>query len=118
MAFRPPRKQPTFNDLVTVLDGAKLSQKQPALYQTIYQIITRLRQFQGITVDDFEQIQNDINQINSSIANITVIINNLPTPTAVAYSFIPMATGAEPLDFMSNGAGEPLLIGFSTTQPI
>lgn len=116
--FRPVRQFPTFDDLIATLDTARISAKQPALYQTISQVIKRIRQFNQVQGDINTDINNELTQIEDSIIAINVTINNLPTPEVQSFSYIPMATGEEPLDFMSNGVGEPLLIGFSTTQPV
>lgn len=65
MAFRPPKKQPEFASLKASL--AQVGERDNALYQTIKQLIERLMQFQGITVEQAADVNNSINEINTII---------------------------------------------------
>ena len=70
MVFRPPDKQPDIENLEISLVNSKLQQKNPALFDTIRGLIQRVRQFQGLVV-------NDITSINESIAALTNVVNNI-----------------------------------------
>ncbi len=50
MAFRKPKKQPQFADLIGIL--AQTKDTENPLYQTVQEIIKRLTQFQGVTVEE------------------------------------------------------------------
>jgi len=61
MAYRPPKKQPQFADLKGILSQSK--QTDNALYQTVQILIERLTQFQGITVDRLDQLDDELDEI-------------------------------------------------------
>lgn len=67
MAFKPKKKQPDFSSLQTTLANAQISVKQNALYQTINQLIERLKKFQGLTVEGIEEVNNSVNETNVTV---------------------------------------------------
>lgn len=140
MPFKPGPVQPDFESLVVSLDNSGMQVKNYSLYQTILLLIQNTRKARDLLAKDVDTI----NEVISAILAASVLTENDETITfpnsrrvlagtgisfddsvagvrtinALATGMVPMATGAEPLDIMSNGAGEVLLIGFSTDQPI
>jgi hypothetical protein len=140
MAFRPPKKQPEFADLKGILAQSK--QTENPLYQTVQEIIERLTQLQLLLNEDIKGKLNDADatkkfatkfatyltqqdetgQLPNSLqllagTNITfdITIPNKLTINATggaALDHVPMSTGAEPLEIMSDGAGQVLLVAF------
>lgn len=68
MAFRKPKQQPRFADLIGILAQSK--ETENPLYQTVQEIINRLTQFQGVTLEEIADINASINNIKSLINNI------------------------------------------------
>jgi hypothetical protein len=64
--FKKPRQQPNFALLKGTL--AQVKKTEDPLYQTIQEIISKLTQFQGITV-------TQIGDVNNSINDVTTIVN-------------------------------------------
>lgn len=141
MPFKPGPVQPDFSSLVVSLDNSRTQLSNYSLYQTILFLIQNTARARDLLAADVDTI----NEIISGILAASYLTENDETfllinsrrvlaGTGISFDdsvpgvrtisatsgtgFIPMATGAEPLDFMSNGAGEPLLIGFSTSQPV
>lgn len=140
MPFRPKKKQPRFADLKGILAQSK-EVENPA-YQTIAEIIDRLTQLQLIIneeiagkIDDsnatakfasrfntYITAEDEVSSLPNSLqllagANIafdTTIPNKLTISTSGGASadHVPMSTGAEPLEIMSDGAGQVLLVAF------
>ena len=54
MAFRQPKKQPQFADLIGILSQSK--QTDNALYQTVQELINRLIQLQNVTGEEIDSI--------------------------------------------------------------
>jgi len=69
MAFQKPKKQPQFADLIGILAQTK-GKTEPQLYQTVQEIINRLTQFQAVTLNEVADINNSVNNSQSSIAII------------------------------------------------
>jgi len=67
MAFRPPKKQPEFADLIGIL--AQTKQAENPLYQTLSELINRLTQFQLITLQAIADINDSINN-SQALLNI------------------------------------------------
>lgn len=141
MAFKPPAIQPDFSSLVTSLDNSRTQINNYALYQTILFLIQNTERARDLIVNDLKNIDKELSEIFAgTFLTVELETNDFPNSRQllagtgisfddtvagkrtvnanVSMGMIPMATGAEPLDFMSNGAGEPLLIGFSTSQPV
>lgn len=141
MPFKPGPVQPDFSSLVTSLDNSRTQLSNYSLYQTILFLIQNTARARDLLAADVDTI----NEVISGILAASYLTENDETALLVnsrrvlagtgiafddsvpgvrtisatsGFGFIPMATGAEPLDFMSNGAGEPLLIGFDTSQPV
>lgn len=137
-------KQPDFSRLLISLNQAQLEKKNPALFQVLNELIGRTAQSRNLIIIDIDDLEEEIKKIKEKLNaqfltwddNVDLLPNsrNLLAGIGITFDdtvdgvrtisssggggFIPMATGAEPLDFMSNGAGEPLLIAFSTDQPV
>lgn len=74
MAFRPPKKQPQFADLIGIL--AQSRETENPLYQTVQQIINRLTQFQSVTL---EQLADVINSVVNSQAILNIVADKRAT---------------------------------------
>lgn len=141
MPFKPPAVQPDFSSLVTSLDNSNTQTSNYALYQTILFLIQNVQRARDLIVKDLKNIDQELSEIfAATFLTVNLETNDFPNSrqllagSGVAFddsvagkrtinttpgaSMVPMATGAEPLEIMSNGAGEVLLIGFSTSQPI
>ena len=143
MPFKPDRVQPDFSSLVTSLDNSRVQNANYSLYQTILFLIKNVARSRDLIIDDIAALDEEASEIAAASfltaedesgtfansrqllagTNITFddTIAGQRTVNATGSSsggMIPMATGAEPLEIMSNGAGEILLIGFDTDQPI
>jgi len=140
MAFKPPPVQPDFSSLVTSLDNSRTQLTNYSLYQTILFLIQNTQRARDLIVNDLKNIDKEISEIFAAsfltinpetfkfpnsrqlLAGTGITFDDTAagkrTINASASGMVPMATGAEPLEIMSNGAGEVLLIGFSTDQPI
>lgn len=140
MAFKPEPVQPDFSSLVVSLDNSRTQLTNYSLYQTILFLIKNTGRARDLLVEDIATIDEQISEIlASSFLTINDETNDFPnsrqllaglgitfddtvggqrTINSSSSSMVPMATGAEPLEIMSNGAGEVLLVGFSTSQPI
>jgi hypothetical protein len=141
MAFRPPKKQPEFADLIGILAQSK-TELGNATYQTITEIINRLTQLKLIIneaidgkIDDGDATkkfatkfatylteQDETGQLPNSLQLLaglnlsfdTTIPNKLTINATggAGADHVPMSTGAEPLEIMSDGAGQVLLVAF------
>lgn len=69
MAFRKPKKQPQFADLIGILAQSKTNLDN-ATYQTLQELINRLTQFQTVTLEEVADVNNSINDTDT-IINIT-----------------------------------------------
>lgn len=141
MPFKPPPVQPDFSSLVTSLDNSRAQLTNYSLYQTILFLIQNTQRARDLLVDDINTIDQKIDEILAgTFLTVNLETENFPNSrqllagTGITFDdtvagkrtikatsssgMVPMATGAEPLEIMSNGAGEVLLIGFSTSQPI
>ena len=142
MPFKPEPGQPDFSSLVTSLNNSKTQTSNYSLYQTILFLIKNTAKSRDLIIDDVATIDEQVSEILASsfltINNETVDFPNsrqLLAGLGVTFddtvagrrtinvavqsiNMVPMATGAEPLEIMSNGKGEVLLIGFDTGQPI
>lgn len=140
MPFKPEPVQPDFSSLVTSLDNSRTQITNYSLYQTILFLIKNTARARDLLVDDVATLDEQISEIlAASFLTINLETADFPnsrqllagtgitfddtvagrrTVNASASGMIPMATGEEPLNIMSNGVGEVLLIGFSTSQPI
>ena len=65
MAFKKPRKQPQFADLVGILAQSKDTDN--ALYQTVQVLIERLGQFQSVTLEEIADVNNSVSSTNTTI---------------------------------------------------
>lgn len=143
MPFKPEPVQPDFSSLITSLDNSKTQSSNYALYQTIFFLIQNTQRARNLIVKDLEGIDKELSKIFAStfltvnnetndfpnsrqlLAGLGITFDDtVPGERTVNASgsfsagLIPMATGAEPLEIMSDGVGQILLIGFSTSQPI
>jgi hypothetical protein len=141
MPFKPEPKQPDFSSLFTSLTNSKVQVQNYSLYQTIFFLINNTAKARDLLLDSVDTINEQISEIlASSFLTINDETADFPNSrqllagtgitfddtvpgartinSAGSTSMVPMTTGAEPLEIMSNGAGEVLLVGFSTTQPI
>jgi hypothetical protein len=141
MPFKPEPAQPDFSSLFTSLSNSKVQTQNYSLYQTIFFLINNTskardlllasidtinEQISGILASSFLTIDDETADFPNSrqlLAGIGITFDDTvpgarTINSAGSTSMVPMTTGAEPLEIMSNGAGEVLLIGFSTTQPI
>jgi hypothetical protein len=142
MAFTPKRKQPEFASLKNILSQMK-GKKDDALYKTLQFLIERLTNFQIAVNGDVIDVNNSINESNTEInlradrarSYLTTLDETLYLPNSVRLlagpgvafddtipnqrtvsasgGYAPMATGAEPLEIMSDGAGHVLMVGFN-----
>lgn len=142
MAFRPPKKQPEFADLIGILAQSKDTENP--LYQTVQEIINRLTQLKLVQNEEIAKIASgeDLTKKFASKFATFITLNNETTglpnslrilagtnilfdttiPNQLTISsvggtgsggYAPMSTGAEPLEIMSDGAGSVLMVGFS-----
>ena len=141
MPFKPPSKKSDFSSLVVSLDASKIQQSNFSLYQTIFFLIQNAIRDGKLTQQDIDTINEDVSTIFAAnfLTHADETLNfpnsrNLLAGSGIAFDdtvagertisatstggFVPMTTGAEPLEIMSNGAGEVLLIGFETSQPV
>lgn len=142
MPFKPGPVQPDFSSLVVSLDNSKTQLSNYSLYQTILFLIRNTQKARDLLVADVDTINEQISEILAAtfltVNDETVDFPNsrrLLAGTNVAFDdtvagqrtinvnvaatdFVPMTTGAEPLEIMSNGGGEVLLIAFDTSQPV
>ena len=75
MAFRKPKNQPEFADLIGILAQSKDTDN--ALYQTTQELINRLTQFKVVTTEQLADINNSVNN------SITII--NLKADKKASY---------------------------------
>lgn len=140
MPFKKEPQQPDFSSLVTSLDNSRTQLTNYSLYQTVLFLIRNTAKARDLLVDSIDTINEQISEILAAsfltvndetgdfpnsrqlLAGTGITFNDAVagkrTISANATGFVPMSTGAEPLEVMSNGAGQVLLIGFSTSQPI
>lgn len=144
MAWKAPAQQPDFSSLFTSLSNSKVQVQNYSLYQTIFFLITNTSKARDLLVAAVDTINEQISQIlASSFLTINDETADFPNSrrllagAGIAFDdtvpgirtisgsggsggagMVPMTTGVEPLEIMSNGVGEVLLIGFSTSQPI
>jgi hypothetical protein len=86
MAFTPPPKRPSYEELQVTLNNSKILVTNQALYQTISALIHKLSQDQSISVKDITTINNTISDI---VADIINIINGGPGSGAVTLAGTP-----------------------------
>lgn len=141
MPFKPGPVQPDFSSLVTSLDNSRMQVTNYSLYQTILFLIQNTARARDLLAADVDTINETISAIlAATFLTITDETLNFPNSrrvlagSGIAFDdsvsgvrtisttgtsgMVPMTTGAEPLEIMSNGDGEVLLVGFSTDQPI
>lgn len=141
MPFKPGPVQPDFSSLVVSLDNSRTQLTNYSLYQTILFLIQNTARARDLLAADVDTINEQISEIlAATFLTVNDETNDFPnsrrllagtgitfddsvagqrTINASASGFVPMTTGAEPLEIMSNGAGEVLLIGFDDDgQPI
>ncbi len=137
MPFRPDPEQPQFADLKGVLAQSK-NTLDHATYQTIQILIERLTKYQKLVNIKLEEADPDSPNANVAPKNASYITENdetaaLPnsrqllagtnielddtvdgelTINSSGGAYMPMSTGAEPLEIMSDGAGQVLMIAF------
>jgi len=150
MVFHPKKEQPDLASLITTLANSRIQTSNPALYQTIFALIQRAIQSQGLFVNDIKEINDSI---NSAINILNIVVGNLAKATfwteldeslkfpnsvqvlagsgiTLDYSIpnevtitgsgggvLPMVTGAEPPQLMSNGAGDLIIIPYDADHP-
>lgn len=136
MAFKPSQiaQQPDFSSLFTSLSNSKTQVQNYSLYQTIFFLITNTAKARDLLLASVDTINEQISEILAAsfltvndetadfpnsrqlLAGVGITFDDsVPgerTVNASASSMVPMSTGAEPLEIMSNGAGQVLLIGF------
>lgn len=136
MAFKPDAVQPDFSSLITSLDNSKTQNSNYALYQTIYLLIQNLTRARDLLVKDVKGIDQEISEIfaasfltvndeSFAFVNSRQLLagTNITFDDTVAHKrtinasggadHVPLATGAEPLQIMSDGAGHVFLVGFT-----
>lgn len=141
MAFKPEAKQPDFSSLVTSLDNSGTQVTNYSLYQTILFLIQNVERARNLLLANINTIDQEISELfAASFLTVNLETNDFPNSrqllagTGISFDdtvagkrtvnalptngMVPMTTGAEPLEIMSNGNGEVLLIGFETSQPV
>lgn len=88
MAFKKPRNQPQFADLMGIL--AQTRETENPLYQVVQQLIERLGQMKDVTQERIEEVRNVVSE---AITNIT-IIPPPPGPTVAIYYDTPLTDGS------------------------
>lgn len=68
MAFKPKTPQPDFSKLLSTF--AQVERKDNAQYQTIKILIDLLRRMQLLFVEDIADLNNSINETNTTITEI------------------------------------------------
>lgn len=139
MPFKPKSPQPDFSSLVTSLDNSTMQKTNYALYQTILFLIQNTARARDLLSSDIDTINEEISKIFAAnfltatdeslnfpnsrqlLAGLNVTFDdtvanqrtvNVAVPAASA-DHVPLATGAEPLEIMSDGAGHVFLVGFT-----
>lgn len=77
MPFKLPRIQPDFSSLFISLSNSKQQVENNALYQTIFGLIKKIIQSQGLFIDDGDKINAEISAIKAT----TVLTVNDETKT-------------------------------------
>lgn len=137
MAFKPGPVQPDFSSLVVSLDNSRTQLSNYSLYQTILFLIQNTQKARDLLVADVDTINEQISEILAStfltvndesndfpnsrqlLAGVGVAFDDsIPNRrtinvTATGIDHVPLATGAEPLEIMSDGAGHVFLVGFT-----
>ena len=143
MAFRKPHKQPEFADLKGILAQTKQTENPLyQTVQVLIERLTQFRAISIEEVADVNNSINNIGDTiliiaaDKHLSFITALDESLKLPnsnqllagegidldysvpnqltiSATASGYAPMSTGAEPLEIMSNGAGQVLMVGFS-----
>ena len=144
MAFTPKTKQPEFASLKGILAQSK-AKKDDALYKTVQYLIERLTKLQTAVNGDVIDINNSVNDVNTTINiladkkrtyltsddeslqlpnsrqllagnGITLddsVSNKRTISASGAGDHVPLSTGAEPLEIMSDGAGHVFLVAYN-----
>jgi hypothetical protein len=135
MPFQPPAKLPDFARLKSTLVGARNQIKDYLLYQTILNFIDSVGRMKNILnsnielnetsvldlsngnflthADDSLTLPNSRNLLaGTGITFDDTVANERTISSGASSSYIPMVTGAEPLEIMSDGAGHLLLVAF------
>jgi hypothetical protein len=142
MAFKPDPVQPDFSSLLISLSNSKIQKDNYPLYQTIFFLVQNTQKARDLLKDAIEELDEQVSEIlATSFLTVDNELNDFPNSrqllpgtnitfddsvdgertinaTGGSGGMVPMATGAEPLEIMSNGNGEVLLVGFDTDQPI
>jgi hypothetical protein len=67
-----PPNQPDIDRILVALNNSGIQQTNNALWQAIFGLLNKVRQFQGITNADLEQLNVAIDTLNNIINNISV----------------------------------------------
>lgn len=143
MAFKAEPQQPDFSSLFASLSNSKTQVQNYSLYQTIFFLIQNTAKARDLLVAAVDTINEEISSIlagsflteNDETADFrnsrqllaglgitfddTVAGRRTVNSSSLSVSMVPMSTGAEPLEIMSNGAGQVLLVGFDNDgQPL
>lgn len=71
MAWKGRQKNDVdFNELLSSLNNSRIQQTNNALWQTLYQIITRVQQFRDRTTLLFKETADNITEIGNTIINL------------------------------------------------
>lgn len=131
-------EKPDFSSLVTSLNQSNLQKTNYAAYQTILFLIKNTLRFANLTQQDIDTINEDVSTIFAASfltvnneSNDFVNSRQLLAGTGITFDdsvanertvsstggsgndHVPMSTGAEPLEIMSDGAGHVFLVGFT-----
>ncbi len=143
--FRPDPVQPEFDSLKATLLDAKLQTSNNALYQTIFNLIEKVRQARDVTLGTIQTIVTNVTNIGDTIIIIGNLIRlapfltwdadvlNLPNSrrllagTGITFddtvanertisseggAWMPVTTGAEPIQLVSDGIGQCVMVPF------
>lgn len=77
MTFTPQKKQPDFDSLITTLTNSKVKSNDNALYQTIFNLIAKVRQSRDLTSSNVENNTTNINKVVGDVAENTQEIHNV-----------------------------------------
>lgn len=80
MAFKPSPEQPDFADLIATLNTSGVQKTDNALYQTLYNFLTRITKWKEMLKKDAENLSGPFNNLRDisflTIDNETVILPN------------------------------------------
>jgi hypothetical protein len=63
--------QPEFSSLQTILVNSRIQSSNNALYQVIKELISRVGQFQSVTVSKLQEISTSVQEMSDTIEEIT-----------------------------------------------